>query len=373
MPSTNKKKFDALTGLRCIAACMIFLYHNRKYWWAHYPHFLIHIFNEFYLGVSIFFVLSGFLIAYNYNNVNISSAGDYFTYLLKRIGRIFPVYWLVLTAYYLDPKFGNFDFDIFTYSLFHGFSERHNLDAIAQAWSLTVEMTFYFFAPLMLFLINKKLSYVLYFLLALFSVFWGIGQALHHSSLAGFSFLYPFGFLMNSTFAGQSALFLFGMLFAHYVEKQELRFVGELTRFKYKTVSGLIGLLAIMLLLTAFQKNLLDQSNNYTLGKVVQLTLLPATIIVFIWGLIDERTYISRFLSSKIMLLLGNASFAFYLVHISYVNMKLKKFVLLPDRNFVLLWLISIAIYLVYEKPVYGFIRKVLDKKREISVVGPGL
>ena len=371
MPLTTRKKFDALTGLRCIAACMIFVYHNRKYWrQEHYPHFLIQIFNEFYLGVSIFFVLSGFLIAYNYNKVNVGSASEYFSYLIKRIGRIFPVYWLVLTAYYLDARYGNFNFSLFTYSLFHGFSDRHNLDAIAQAWSLTVEMTFYFFAPFMLFLINKKLGYVFYFLLALFGAFWGTGILLHHGSLASYSFLYPFDFLLTGTFAGQSALFLFGMLLARYFENHELRFVALLDNFKYKTLVGLISLLAIILFLTTFQKNLLDQSNKYLLGNLIQLTILPAVIILFFWGLVDERTLISRFLSSKIMILLGNASFAFYLVHISYVNLALKTIVLLPDRNFVLLWLISIFIYWVYEKPVYGFIKKVLDKRERVVAGG---
>ncbi|MBK6381324.1 MAG: hypothetical protein IPF72_17280 [Chitinophagaceae bacterium] len=25
-------RFNALTGFRCLAACLVFLYHNRKYW-----------------------------------------------------------------------------------------------------------------------------------------------------------------------------------------------------------------------------------------------------------------------------------------------------------------------------------------------------
>ncbi|MGZ3833161.1 MAG: acyltransferase family protein, partial [Mucilaginibacter sp.] len=357
------KKFDALTGLRCIAACMIFVYHNRKYWRSFLPSFMIQIFNEFYLGVSIFFVLSGFLIAYNYSKVNISSPSEYLSYLFKRIGRIFPVYWLVLTAYYVDNKFGNFHFSMLTYSLFHGFSERHNLDAIAQAWSLTVEMTFYFFAPFMLFLIAKKLSFVFYFLVALFFISWGIGFALHHSQLASYSFLYPFDFLLTDTFAGQSALFLFGILLAKYFENNDLRFVSILNDFKYKTPVGLISLLVIIIYLATIQNNLYDQSNNHWLGNIIQLTILPATIIFFIWGLIDERTGISWFLSSKLLMLLGNASFAFYLIHISYVNLKIKQYVLLPDRNFILLWAMSIAIYFIYEKPIYSFIKQVVSKR----------
>jgi peptidoglycan/LPS O-acetylase OafA/YrhL len=60
---------------------------------------------------------------------------------------------------------------------------------------------------------------------------------------------------------------------------------------------------------------------------------------------------------------LGNASFAFYLIHISYVNIKVKQWFLLPDRNFVVLWLIAIVLYLVFEKPVYNGYRKWLKKE----------
>jgi peptidoglycan/LPS O-acetylase OafA/YrhL len=228
----KNKKFDALTGLRCVAACMVFFYHNRKYWRGFLPSFMINFLNEFYLGVSVFFVLSGFLIAHNYNKRNINTIGQYFPYLINRIGRIYPVYWLVLTAYYLDKGYGNFHFNFLNYSLLHGFSERHNLDAIAQAWSLTVEMTFYLLAPLLLFLMNKKWIYLLCFLIFFFLCSWGIGYALQFSMLKKYSFLYPFDFLFTSTFGGQSILFLCGMLLSKYMCSNNI-----LNKFEYNLIN----------------------------------------------------------------------------------------------------------------------------------------
>ena len=89
---------------------------------------------------------------------------------------------------------------------------------------------------------------------------------------------------------------------------------------------------------------------------------LNAGTVLALAGLMYERTWLQRFLGSRALVLLGNASFAFYLVHISYVNLKLKNYFLLPDRNFVALWAVSIVLYLCFEKPVYDFCRRRLKK-----------
>jgi len=67
--------------------------------------------------------------------------------------------------------------------------------------------------------------------------------------------------------------------------------------------------------------------------------------------------WIQRFFASKTLNLLGKASFAFYLIHISYVNIRLNWMFLASDRNFVLLWMISILMYLLLEKLIYNAIR----------------
>ena len=59
---TKPIHFKSLTGIRAIAAIMIFVYHNRKYWKNDLHPEIFRFCNELNLGVQLFFVLSGFLI-----------------------------------------------------------------------------------------------------------------------------------------------------------------------------------------------------------------------------------------------------------------------------------------------------------------------
>lgn len=97
-------------------------------------------------------------------------------------------------------------------------------------------------------------------------------------------------------------------------------------------------------------------------GRLIHETILPISIAVFLYGLMTQRTWVSRFLSTRLMVLLGNASFVFYLIHISYFNLKLKSYIYLPDRNLILLWVCAILIYLALEKPLYNLLRKHIAK-----------
>ena len=63
-----KIKFDALKGFRALAAILVFIYHNRKYWRDFIHPEVLRLINEFHIGVSVFFVLSGFLIAFTYED-----------------------------------------------------------------------------------------------------------------------------------------------------------------------------------------------------------------------------------------------------------------------------------------------------------------
>ena len=62
------------------------------------------------------------------------------------------------------------------------------------------------------------------------------------------------------------------------------------------------------------------------------------------------------------MQLLGNASFAFYLIHIGYVNQRIKPHLILFDRNYLLLWLLAIALYWLFEKPAHRFLQQWIRK-----------
>jgi peptidoglycan/LPS O-acetylase OafA/YrhL len=354
-------RFNALTGFRWLAATMVFIYHNRKYWRELLPVEVIRLFNEFHTGVALFFVLSGFLIAYTYADAPMRSGKAYSRYILLRMARIMPLYWLILTVYYLDASYGKGHITWLTYSLAHGFSNTDNLDGIAQAWSLNVEMTFYLLAPMLCLLQRKHLLYLVAALLLLFIISWEAGEIWRQANANPKSFFYPISFITTSIFAGRSTEFLAGMLLAAALRKGQ---AGWLQKLPHKTLYGFIGIFLTTYISGLFQLTIYEHGSDYTGGMLLQKIILPFFTVVALAGLMYERTWLQRFFASRLLVLLGNASFAFYLVHFSYVNIKLKDYFLLPDRNFTILWLIAIVLYLCFEKPVYNFCRKKLKEKK---------
>jgi peptidoglycan/LPS O-acetylase OafA/YrhL len=334
---------------------MVFVYHNRKYWRDQLHPEILRLFNEFHIGVALFFVLSGFLIAYTYGDEPMRSGKAYTRYMLLRLARIMPLYWLVLTAYYLDMAYGKRQFSGLTYSLLHGFSDKHNLDGIAQAWSLNVEMSFYFLAPLLCLLQRKHLLYLLGALLLLFGISWGAGETWYRITGNPDRFFYPLKFISDGIFTGRCTEFLSGMLLAAALRNKQTTF---LEKMRYKTWIGFLGILITAYGIGLFQVNTYDDGINHTGGLLLHKMVLPFFVALSLAGLIYERTWLQWFFSSRLLVLLGNASFAFYLVHISYVNLKIREYASLPDRNFILLWLVAIVLYLLFEKPVYMLCRK---------------
>lgn len=354
----DTKRFDALTGLRAVAASLVFLYHNRKYWREQIPEFITSLLNECHLGVSLFFVLSGFLIAWTYGSKPAASISAYFSYLIIRCARIFPVYWILLTVMYIDFGWNYTKHPLLTYTLAHSFSERLNLNGIAQAWSLGVEMTFYVLAPFFALRLKKPASLIAWMLLLLLLAY---STGLLWTSVNGnpHHFFHPTRFLFTGTFFGRSIEFVMGMLLAVFITDKN----SWLTGLKHKTKIGGMGILICLFIISLFQKNIVAHGTDHFIGLTISLTLFPLFTALLIGGLIFEKTNLQKLLSARFMILLGNASFVFYLIHISYANIRIRDYVLLPDRNFVLLWLISILIYLSIEKPIYQAVRRLTRKQ----------
>jgi peptidoglycan/LPS O-acetylase OafA/YrhL len=345
-------RFDALTGIRAVAATLVFVYHNRKYWRAQLHPEVLRLVNELHIGVSLFFVLSGFLIAYTYSTKPTENSKSYAKYLALRCARIFPLYWLIIIALSLDPKFAQLKQPAITASLLHGFSNKLNLNGLAQAWSLNVEMTFYFLAPFLCLLQRKSFLQLLLALICLLVIALGVGQLLVLYNGNPMQFLTPLKFVLGSTFPGRFTEFLAGMILASAIQQNQ-----SWTHKTNKTLIGSIGILVTAYTIGLFQPDIFHHGTDHIVGWGLHTFILPIFITLLLSGLINEQTRLQTILKSKLFILLGNASFAFYLIHISYVNIRLKWFYLGPDRNFILLWLISIFIYLLIEKQLYNLVK----------------
>ncbi len=361
MNNPSQNKFDALTGVRAIAAIMVFVYHNRKYWRDDLPWYIMRFISEWHIGVTLFFVLSGFLLAYRYEDSPLNSNSSYLKYILLRIARIFPMYWILLSFFFLDMHYSkNVHTYFLQYTLLYSMFQKYNLTGIVQAWSLNVEFFFYLFSPVLFSLLKKSWRYCILFLIVLFLVAGFIGHGLHLYNGNKSGFLYPLNFMIGNTFFGRSMEFFFGMLLA-YLLKQE-KGIAFLKALKKPTLFGGISIIIFIVLIALFAKNNFVHGVERWEGRLLHELFLPMSITIFLWGLMSEKTFLSNILSSKFVVLLGNASFVFYLIHISYFNLKLKSYIYLTDHNFVLLWICSIIIYLFLEKPLYEWCRKQIAK-----------
>lgn len=110
----RKESIDALTGIRIIAASYVLLFHIGVFFviplFPEIGYYYNFLFGGGWMGVDLFFLLSGFIISYNYHDsfqeFNIST---YLDFLVKRLARIYPVHFFCLTVLFVIVvfKFGD--------------------------------------------------------------------------------------------------------------------------------------------------------------------------------------------------------------------------------------------------------------------------
>ncbi len=83
------KSLYALTSLRFFAALLVVLFHYKGLFYTHSEPF--GLFEIGWIGVTFFFILSGFILTYNYCHVNFSDRDNISKFLKARIARICPV------------------------------------------------------------------------------------------------------------------------------------------------------------------------------------------------------------------------------------------------------------------------------------------
>ena len=142
-------KLDALTGLRIVAAGMIVAHHSRVLQIPVPNYALDH-------GVSFFFVLSGFIIAYAYPKLD--GKGEVLKFLVARIARIWPAHFvalLLVVAFLQMPLDRMFLANMF---LLHGWvpSWPWYFSYNAPSWSISTELFFYIAFPALIFQWNRS-------------------------------------------------------------------------------------------------------------------------------------------------------------------------------------------------------------------------
>jgi peptidoglycan/LPS O-acetylase OafA/YrhL len=137
----NRPKLDALTGLRFLAAALIVVHHSTA---LRIP---IPLWS-FGHGVSFFFVLSGFILAYVYPRLE--DAGAIKQFLVLRAARIWPAHvtTLFLTAFAFSLPLLTWQF-VANITMLQGWipSEPWYFSYNAPSWSISTEFGFYLAFP----------------------------------------------------------------------------------------------------------------------------------------------------------------------------------------------------------------------------------
>ena len=159
-----------INALRAISVVLVVFYH-----------FNISFFQFGFLGVDIFFVISGYLIAKIISEeFNITKKFDIFNFLLRRARRLLPVIFFFIILSIITAYFLNYDDKIFlSKSIFSNillipnfffwindinyFSEfLINANFLKHTWSLGVEYQFYFLFSLAFLFFKKNIKFFVY-------------------------------------------------------------------------------------------------------------------------------------------------------------------------------------------------------------------
>ncbi len=353
MSASNSNYFPALTGIRALAAYLVFFHHffnpEKVTEGVYLPGF---IFGEMHIGVTFFFVLSGFLIHNRYAQKFESGFSAFKPYFFSRVARIMPLFLVVtVLTFIVIPFFKVVEplkwirLFILNISLLKGFSDVTKFSGIRQSWSLTVEFCFYAIAPVLFFLFRNQVKR--YLLLSLFFLIICFAAATFFHEMPFGQLIGDLHFFLGYTFLGRSFEFFAGCFLSSRLNQWK----NPLGSIPVYTMAGSAGIVFSIFCLTILRSGDV-LGDHHPIGIGINNFLLPVFIVAFFRGLILETSFFQRFLSSRIMQFLGKSSYAFYLIHLGIFE-SLISFINLDNRlvSFFLLNLIAIFLYRFVEEP----------------------
>ncbi|RHJ82993.1 acyltransferase [Parabacteroides sp. AM08-6] len=344
---------DTLTSLRFIFALMIFGAHCYEI----DDLFMSHFFKEGFVGVSFFFVLSGFIIAYNYQKKFQEEKTTKRTFWIARIARIYPLHWLTL---FIAAALGTYvvatdAFDwckhfLASFTLTNAYipEPSYFFSFDSPSWSLCSEQLFYFCFPFLI-PMTKNYKNLLYVLLVV-AVLMLIGMYYTPENLIkGYWYVNPITRFPD---------FIVGMLLFQLY-----------SRLKNKNITlrqGSIIEIASIVLFFAFYLYAAEIPKVYRYSCYYWL---PVTFVLTSFAL--QKGIISKILSNRFLIIGGEISFSFYLIHLFIIttylewqkesSFQIASYISIPVL-FCITVLLSLLSYYYFEKPMNKRVKTLLNK-----------
>jgi peptidoglycan/LPS O-acetylase OafA/YrhL len=267
-----------------------------------------------FIGVDIFFVLSGFLISNilitEYKSANTISLKNFY---IRRILRLIPAFVVVLLATNLfSLLFQRIDSQqILTESLYSFFYVSNwaaafqwsGFDFLGHTWSLAIEEQFYLLWPAVLFLLLRsklKLESISYIVLVaiLSLICWRI--YLNQIDTPYYRLYYALDTRFDSILSGSLLALLYQQ---EYFQVLILR--------KAKMIKAGAWISAAILTIFFFTISYLDRHLYNFYFVIIEI----AAFIIILNSLINKSDFINKVLRNKILMFIGTISYGLYLWH----------------------------------------------------------
>lgn len=340
MTATAGGRFETIQYLRFVAAALVVLFHEKRF--LPDDDILQAVIKEGRVGVDIFFVISGFVIA-----GVAARAPRPLDFALARIARIFPLYALATVAM-LVMRFALPDMTTLKSLLFlpqaNADAPSYGYPTLLVGWTLNYEMAFYAVMCVAIALTKRPVLWTAAFFLATSAItfLWGS----EHSLSAYQEPVLPFAWL--SMVANPLVLqFVLGIALFHISPR-------------LPQMDGVGAVIAVLLLIATLSLALLSP---WTAGNGLAGAGMFATPIVAI-ALLVEKAARNRPLRG--LRFLGDASYALYLVHVPVIAVAAR---ILPGTGWtemVLVFLLAIAggclVHAYVEKPIAKALRPLVAR-----------
>lgn len=291
-----------IDGMRAIAVLLVILFHAN-----------FSLFSGGYIGVDVFFVLSGYLITLTIDKEMSENRFSFQQFYLRRIRRIIPVLvfvmlvvtipaYLILFADNLESYGRTLLHTILSTNNFHlwiilkdYFAENSDLIPFLHTWSLSVEEQFYFVWPVLLlglhkFLTSKnRLLFIVFFVIAM--LVWSIYLTKTNMNMA--YFLLPARFFELGM----------GACLAMYWE--QLPSISK----QFNRALSIIGMVLIVV-----PAIMLTKSSAFP-GWNAFWPCLGTCILIYTGKTTDNQGILNTILQNKLLVWVGLLSYSLYLWH----------------------------------------------------------
>jgi len=343
-------KISQITFTRFVAAMAIVISHFNKDLFLYKIDYISNLFLRANVGVSYFFILSGFIMIIAYHK---KDKIDYLEFYKNRFARIYPLYMLGFLLYFVT-RYEMFDwYKLVLYGLgIQSWIPGEAMILNFPGWSISVEFFFYLLFPFLYnYFYSKKNKTIWIFAIGL----WLITQV--------FSNLYP----VYRAYEGphtKSHEFLFYFPFWHLNEFLIGNLAGIFFVRNYKQKNYDRQVIVVFLLILV---SLMFVPLFYHNG-LMALLFVPAIILIS-----ANNGRVSRFFSLKPLEYLGEISYGIYITHIPVLYL-VREFLEWQHYTFsidivfviyIIVMLFSSAIFYQFiEKPMRDLLRKIHFVKR---------